>query len=62
MHLQPVPALPPPRLSGIAVVARQDRTFSNTKFAAQPRCRHLETAKALGITAALLARADEVIE
>ena len=37
MHLQPVPALPRPRSSGIAVVARQDRTFSNTKFAAQPR-------------------------
>jgi hypothetical protein len=35
MHLQPVLALPRPRLSAIAVVARQDRTFSNTKFAAQ---------------------------
>ena len=45
MHLQPVPALPPPRLSGIAVVARQDRTFSNTKFAAQ--LRHLELMQAL---------------
>ena len=35
MRLQPVLVLPRPRLSGIAVDARQDRTFSNAKFAAQ---------------------------
>jgi hypothetical protein len=45
MRLQPVLSLPRPRLSGIAVVARQDWTFSNTKFAAQLRCPELRHAQ-----------------